>query len=558
MAYVSQQRIQTLTQAASQTPQFQPNSDPVQAGLSAVQMGLDFYSKNKAQEQLKVIEQQAAQRNNDLSAGALKLLEGRQRLASQGASSLDIEKFQKRTLSQYDSATAFEVLSMANKVGKGSLSATIDDATQKAKADFELKEEAAALNGLVPFNLPENPTEEELQAFVIRGKAEQAWYQNQSLKANAEMSMVNTAEAKRSIQVREMGNTINRFVGAKASSTIESALRVTDLSNPAQVKELEQKLSAQLITLPQMVQNFASNQGITLTREERDAQVALLQGQLQGAIDFLTSDNAQTIDKNAMTTMFNNVLFEGLASKDSNVRNSAASVMASLTGGTPVDPEALKQINLEAMTSLSSGNIWRDMANENNIAYGQGAFEAGLRLLPNMFQTEGQGNYVYDLTVNNLTGSPEKFNSPEQQKVVAKVVESIGQAGDALNIKPESRGTLGEMMRDVVEPKLIRTFSSFMEEGTKLEPMSTTNRNSMSAGVFTAKGGERYSFNPDTLEVRPNDPSARMSPRAVQLNKLVKDTIKAYEVLGRDTEPFKASVRNAFGMNTEEEIDSGN
>lgn len=558
MADVSDKRLATLTQTASQTPQFQPSSNPVQAGLSAVQMGLDFYSKTKAQEQLKVIEQQAAQRNNDLSAGALKLLEGRQRLASQGASALDIERFQKRTLSNYDSATAFEVLSMANKVGKGSLSATIDDATQKAQADFELREEAAALNGIVPYNLPANPTEEELQAFVIRGKAEQAWYQNQSLKANAEMSMVNTAEAKRSIQVREMGNTVNRFVGAQATSLIQQALDTTNLSDPEDKKFLATQLEARLTTLPQMVQNFASAQNITLTRDERNDQVALLQGQLQGAIDFLTSDNAQTIDKNAMTTMFNNVLFEGLASQDGNVRNSAASVMASLTGGTPVDPQALKQINLEAMQSLSSGNIWRQMSNENNVSYGQGAFEAGLKLLPNMFQTEGQGGYAYDLAVNNLTGSPEKFNSPEQQKVVAKVVESIGQAGDALNIKPESRGTLGEMLRDVVEPKLIRTFSSFMEEGTKLEPMSTTSRNSMSAPTFVARGGERYSFNPDTLEVRPNDPSARMSPRAIQLNKLVKDTIKAYEVLGRDTEPFKASVRNAFGMNTEEETDSGN
>jgi hypothetical protein len=180
---------------------------------------------------------------------------------------------------------------------------------------------------------------------------------------------------------------------------------------------------------------------------------------------------------------------------------------------------------------------------------------AGLSMIPLTFKSEDQGGYAYDTVVNNFTGSPEKLSNPDQQRVMVKIVEGIGEAGDALNIKPESRGTLGQMLRDVMEPKLIRTYSSFMEEGTALEPMSASNRNSMQAPTFTARGGDRYSINPDTLEVRPIDAGAQMSPKARNLNKLMRDTLKAYEALGVDTEPFKTDVRNTFGIKDGSEQD---
>ena len=560
MADVSQQRIATLTQTASQTPQFQASPNPVAAGLGAVQMGLDFYAKNKAEEQLKTIEQQQSMRNKDMAAGALELLEGRQRLSSQGAKSIDIEKFQKRVLSRYDPETALGVLSQANKVGKGSLSSTISEADAKAQERVDLEEEAAGLNGLLPNNLPANPTDEELQAFVLEGKAEQAYYQNLTLKSSAEASRMNTAEAKRKVKLRAFGTMASRFVGAQASSLVQEAVSMTDMTAPAQKQELVTRLGQELLKVPQLVDNFAQAQDITLTTVERDAQAERITSQLQGAIDFLTSDNANKISKNSMTAVSNKVLFAGLASEDSAVRNSAASVMYSLSNGITPSPEAIAQLDLEAMKALSQGNIWEKMADEANVEYGEEAFRSGISLLPGIYkkgETEdpAQSQRAYNTAVNNLTGSPEKLSDPRQKQVVAKIVEGIGEAGDALNILPENRRTLGNMLRDVMEPRLVSTFQSFMEEGTKLAPPTASNRNSMTPPPFTARGGERYSFNPDTLEVRPADSGAQMGTRARNLNKLVRDTLKAYEALGVDTEPFKDSVRNAFGMNMEEPTD---
>ena len=153
--------------------------------------------------------------------------------------------------------------------------------------------------------------------------------------------------------------------------------------------------------------------------------------------------------------------------------------------------------------------------------------------------------------VNNFTGSPEKLNSPEGQRNIAAIVQSVGDAGPQVNIPADKKATLGGLLKQVMEPKLQATFSQFMTEHTWPE-IGMEGRSGVTPTV-TARGAEAYSFNPDTLEVRPTAPDQLMSPKAASLNKLVKDTLNSYEALGIDVKPLKDNIRNTFGINTGED-----
>lgn len=561
MADVSDKRIDTLTQTASQTPQFQASSDPVQGVLGAAQMGLDFYAKQQAQEQLQAIEAQQAQSQTTLAEGALGLRDLRQRLVSQGASAVKIQKEERAFLQRYDSATAFEIVGAANKVSGRNLGSTINaaddvtkDAEAKAKVRFEKEEQAAALSGFLPKPPPVNGTDEELDAYILQGTAEQSTYSAISSRAAAEMALTNNGEKKREINMRAADNMMFRFVGAQSTNLINQALTQTDLTDVTSKKDMLGQLTAQKAQIPLMVRNFYSNQSINLSTTEMQQKIDALVAPIDTALEFISGDAATKINKNALTNVMNNVLFESMSSSNPNSRAAATGVAVALGTGTPVQPNHIANLTLTGMQRVLAGDSWRE-ANDANIATGQQQYDAARAMLPGMFKADNPelAETNYDTVVNTFTGSPEKLNSPEGKKNIAKVVESIAGAGSLLNVPEGKKSTLGGMLKQVMEPKLQATFSAFMTE-TQTLPIGMEGRSGYDARVgVTAKGAGAYSFNPETLEVRPTAPDQQMSARAAALNKLVKDTLKSYEVLGMDTAPLKDNIRNTFGINPEGE-----
>lgn len=554
MPDVSQQRIATLTRAASQTPQFQGSPDPVQGALGAVQLGLDFYAQQQAQEQLTQLQAQQSQQQTALAEGALGLRDLRQSLASQGASAVKIQKAERDYLRNYDSATAFEIVGAANKTTGRNLSSTIDAAEEQAKGRMEKEEQAAALAGFMTSPPPINGTDQELDAYILRGTAEQSVYSAISARAAAESAMANNAEQKRMIGMRAAGDLLNRFVGANATNLVNQALDLTDLSDPNAKKEMSQQLNVQKAQLPALVRNFYANQGLNATSTEIQQKVDELTGPIDIALTYLSGDEAAKIGKNSLTNVMNNILFESMSSNNPNAQAAATGIAVALGTGTPVQPNHVAALTLDGMQQVLAGESWRT-ANNANIRTGQQQYEAARALLPGMFASEDTqlGETNYNTAVNTFTGSPEKLNSPEGKKNIAKVVESIGNAGPMLNIPEGKKTTLGGMLRQVMEPKLQATFSQFMTEQRWPEIQMEGRSGSTSV---TARGAQAYSFNPDTLEVRPVAIDQQMSARAASLNKLVKDTLNAYEALGMDVEPLKVNIRNTFGLNTEGESDA--
>lgn len=554
MADVSQQRISTLTRTASQTPQFQPSSDPVQGVLNAAQMGLDFYAKQQAQEQLGQLQAQQAQQQTTLAEGALGLRDLRQTLASQGASAVKIQKAEKEFLRKFDSATAFEIVGAANKVSGRNMASTIDAAEEQAKGRIDKEQQAAALAGYLPSMPPVNGTDEELDAYILQGTAEQSVYSAISARAAAEMALANNAEKKREIGVRAADNIMFRFVGAQSTNLINQALTQTDLTDVTSKKDMLGQLTAQKAQLPAMVRNFYANQNINLSTTELQQKVDALVQPIDVALEFISGDAATKINKNALTNLMNNVLFESMSSTNPNARAAATGVAVALGTGTPVQPNHIANLTLTGMERVLAGDSWRQ-ATDANVNLGQQQYDAARAMLPGMFKSDNPeiAETNYNTVVNTFTGSPEKLNSPEGKKNIAKVVESIASAGPLVNLPEGKKTTLGGMLKQVMEPKLQATFSSFMTE-TQTLPIGMEGRSGFDArsGV-TSRGAQAYSFNPDTLEVRPTAPDQQMSTRAASLNKLVKDTIKAYEALGMDTSSLKDNIRNAFGLNTEGE-----
>lgn len=550
MADVSQQRINTLTQTASQTPQFQASSDPVQGVLSAAQLGLDFYAKQQAQEQLTQLEAQQSRQQTTLAEGALGLRNLRQQLASQGASSVKIQKAEKEYLSRYDSSTAFEIVGATNKVSGRNLATTVDESESVAKARVDKEQEAARLSGFLNKLPPVNGTEEELDAYILQGVAEQSYYSGISARAAAESALATNAEQKRGIQMRAAGGMLNRFVGANASKLVSEALSMTDLSDVTSKKNMLQLLTAEKAKIPEMVRNFYANQNLNATSVEVQQKVDELTQSVDVALNFLSGDAAAKINKNALTNVMNNVLFEALGSDNPDSRAAASGIAVALGTGTPVQPSHIQNLQLAGMRQVLAGESYRAV-NDALVQTGQAQYDAARAMIPGMLKSQEPdvANTNYEMLVNNFTGSPEKLNSSEGKKNIAKMLEGIAGAGQQVNIPEEKKAVVGSMIKQVVEPKLQATFSAFMTEH-KWPSIGMEGRSGSTS--VTARGADAYSFNPDTLEVRPIAPDQQMSTRAVALNKLVRDTIKTYEALGIDVEPLKDNIRNTFGIDTGE------
>lgn len=563
MANVSQQRVQTLTQTASQTPQFQPSPDPVQAGLSAVQMGLDFYRKQQAQEELASLEQAQSQRQRTVAEGVLGLRELRSSLAAQGASAVKIAKAEAQFLKPYSPELATEVIGSTNKLTGGSRSDTISEAEAVEKAKFDKQNTAAGMSGFMPKPPDPSATDEELDSYILRAESIRSGYQARQTKAAVQAAETSNSEQKRRIRLRSFGDTLGTFLGADISKLVNTAINNTDMSDPAARKEMIAQLRAERVGLPDAIREIAGAQGdLSLTSEERASFQSRFDSTIDQAIKFLESPSAAKVDKAFMTEKFNNILYDAFSSDDKKTRASAASVMMSLSSDIPVSPLALENIELVGMKALAEGTSDEvdDVTGEPEVE--QSSFDAAVGFIGGLFSgseeaTPAQKKYNIDLTLNNLTGSEDKLNSPRQKKVMTKLTEAIGNSENIDNVIPSGqKQSLSDILKSQMQPRLVSTLSAFMEERPSVAPPSSRTRVSTQAPEFVARGGDRYSFDPKTLEVRPTDPSATMSTRAAAWNKVVKDTFNAYEKLGTSPEQMEVlreRIRNAVGFNPESE-----
>jgi len=523
-------------------------------------MGLDMYRKAEAMQKLEALQLRQEDQELKIAEGTLGLRDLRANMAAQGASAVDIQKAEKEYLKSLGDATMqMAVIQSTNKVTKGSLSATVSEADAVAQRRIDLEQEAASLSGYVPYNLKGTPTDEDLQQFILQGKHVQGKLAADTSRAALEASQTSNAETARRITVRNFGSTVSTLVGAQASSLVTDAFEVTDFKNPAQRTELIQGLQAQALQIRNSVQQAAQAQGLALSREELDSIVGGITQQTDLAIEFLQSDAVTKMNKNTGQILMHNVLFEALNTGKPSTRNAAASVIMSLMSGAPVDLTAINNLKIEAMDALVEGTAGK--ADPQDPAVGSkesdSIFQSGLKAVKYFFTSpkdefpEDNKKVSLDVVTNNFTGSSEKLNSAKQKQVQVKIVEAIANGDPDKTLPAGSREEVLSMIRSQMEPKLLSTLASFLSESRTLPPAGAGLKYSMRPIEVEATGAGLYSFNPETLQVRPTEPTAMVGTRAKSWNKLISDTIKAYEKLGApqsDIEVFKDRVRNAFGL----------
>lgn len=305
--------IEQLQQTSASQPQFaQPAQTLGQDIVNLASTGLDFYAKNKAEEQLKIQLKAQAEQEKMFNKGVLGYRQLREQLKGQGLSRTQIMKKENDYLKQFDETTRVGIISGTNKL-TGQTTADVTEASEKAILDRQkqrqtLESDLAELEPYLPRKVDLNAPDDELRTLKLQGDIAKARLDKKKSEAALRSTQLSNETSQRKLDAEVFAIEYGARFGAAYAQSVEGIMETANFNDPSSVQELiniNSTLRSNMIT--EGVKNAAQS-GIVISQNDLEEKLSAQLDIFDATDRFLKRDDIATMSKNQRTYKTNNLI----------------------------------------------------------------------------------------------------------------------------------------------------------------------------------------------------------------------------------------------------------
>lgn len=551
MASYADQRIATLTDVATSTPQFQPSQNVGVGVASVLGMAMDSFQKISARNELADLQAAEEQRASTVNDYTLKLRDLRDNLVQQKASRLDIAEAENELLSQLPDDLKIAVIGSTNKLTGRTRAQSLDAAEKELDERRGLERQAADLAGFLgkPYDFS-TLSDEQLHKLVLEGTAKQSQLtaRNQELAVRAQQT--NNANQARQLKVKALEETLVMGIGNEISRQVLSGLQAVDMNNQGQVKQMLEGISENRLAIKPMILEQASRRGISLSTDELEQMEANFISTFDTASEILLQDKTAKMGKNVIANKMSDIL--NTMSESSNPRFKQAGIAMGLSSAFGVQPPTESYSDFIRGAIMAAGGNGSEPATVAGVPQEKSWFDKFGNKLGELFKgVTGEGNeeakkFTGQLALKVFSGTDEEVDNAVRSGTITSMLDGLANGNIEGTVPQEKRPEIMRRMRDVLE----RTLSPALEKLIAV-PAAAGSDKTVARRPNSIDG---MGFDPNTLMFSGKQQGSITSTvRTGQQNwnRLITNTLKAYENLGASEafiEDFKQTVRNSVGI----------
>ena len=548
-------QIGTMTQAPTRMPAFQEGPDAISMGLDTLSRGLQVFGQIQRQNTMLKQQEEQSAFNDMIDAEAVVMANLSATLRDQpGITSSYIERTLRGTFPRLDDATYAKVLKRHAEITGESLSGLYKaadaadkeaDAAAKAEYDFNLQMAEVELYAKEP--PPYNDTMENKQRWFLDATRRKNFMKQRTDDVEYNKEQYQLGLIDRPTLLNSVSSAMDVTTSMGLSKLVNRAFEIDPADKESKqllLTELQRSIST---AAPQLQKLVRDTFGININLAEAEDMSRQVVDGANIALTFLSGTGQSTIIDNANKVVLDRFLDFAGRSQDAVVASSAIHLQASIALGQPLSEVAVAQIQSDLMRFIRNAdyNKMSTKAQEEEVKKLPKTLDAVLspdlsKATPFSPKTQDEHKeFVFDIVVNNLN-PPAHKKTPVSDKAAMTVVSALARNENAIKNLPEGSA---EVVLESLEPYKGRIAASITSMLSK-----PALKGNLATAPSTGGTDTDFDFNVETLEIRSK--GMVRSGEAQNLNKFIKDYLKAVENMGGDTKAAKEDIRAAIAAKT--------
>jgi len=572
--------IKQLQREASQPVNFAPPSASLGGDIvNLIGTGLDFYSKEKAKDELRIASEKQSAQQRQFSQGVLGLRNQRQELQGQGLSSTAFRKREQDFLGQYSPEMQMAIIKETNTITGTNTGKMLDviDKEEKAKVSERksLEEGVVGLANYITTPIDLSAGSEALTAQLYEGTISKASTEKKKAEAALRSTQLSNIRAARSLDAEAFLIEYGTQAGNVFTKEALNIADTIDLSNPQQVQEARNLNNEFKQNFVDSATQTATYQGIVLNAADVTTQLAS-QMEIFDEVDAILSgkDIAEQSTNRIKGSINSMILYM------QNSENPTERKLGRLIALGEVFPEnsaitnQFQELYVGAMVKGLGDKIFtlQDRATEgNNRTTPSNTVPIVSNLLPQAFEfvknvfknapdnlpTETKEVYTGTM-LEDLQGSNATRERLLNNGGLVAYTEAIAKGNPENIIAEEKQSEVLQALMSNSTEFMRRAIPKILQEeqllGFKEQKLDNRGRPKASKGrkPILATGEDSLNpVNPDTLRLTFPNPSLKGRNMMVKYNKYVDDTLLSLEKLGATEDEvifFKNEVLAGFNQ----------